>query len=240
LSNRRPSLRNISHSEAAQNLETYHRYRFEYLDLFKQRALDEYLAIKKEFPNMIFESIYRIKSYDSTIEKGYRVSPNNIYDIHGGKYIIFSVDNRSCEKLLTEYCYKVYQFLIEKYYPSHSIFVIPDRLKDYISKPKANGYQALHLSGEDGYRRFETQIKTKKMEQESKTGTASHATKYKTRYAGRYARTRLPFYLIPIEDKLKHIIIKELSFEETFFHYYGIEYKDYLKKKEYYEKDSNF
>ncbi|CAN6467031.1 unnamed protein product [Victoria cruziana] len=55
---------------------------------------------------------------------------------------------------------------------------IPSRLKDYISKPKANGYQSLHMAvdvGDVGHPLMEIQIRTAEMDAQAVDGSASHS-----------------------------------------------------------------
>ena len=70
-------------------------------------------------------------------------------------------------------CFKIY-VAISKIYKSH-----PDRLRDWLSQPKANGYQALHvtLMSKQG-QWIEVQIRSDRMDEIAEQGFAAH-WKYK-------------------------------------------------------------
>ncbi len=70
-------------------------------------------------------------------------------------------------------CWRVYSIVTDFYHPS------PDRLRDWISTPKANGYESLHTTvmGPDG-KWVEVQIRTERMDELAEKGYAAH-WKYK-------------------------------------------------------------
>ncbi len=97
------------------------------------------------------------------------VTFDEIYDILAVR-IIFTPKNRKEE--INE-CFNIY-VAISKIYKSH-----PDRLRDWLSHPKANGYQALHvtLMSRQG-RWIEVQIRSDRMDEVAEQGFAAH-WKYK-------------------------------------------------------------
>ena len=94
---------------------------------------------------------------------------DEIYDILAVR-IIFTPNKR--EEEVNE-CFNIY-VAISKIYKSH-----PDRLRDWLSHPKANGYQALHvtLMSKQG-RWIEVQIRSDRMDEIAEQGFAAH-WKYK-------------------------------------------------------------
>jgi GTP pyrophosphokinase len=72
-----------------------------------------------------------------------------------------------------EACWKVYSFITDEYTPA------PERLRDWLSNPKSNGYEALHTTvmGPQG-KWVEVQIRTKRMNEIAEKGLAAH-WKYK-------------------------------------------------------------
>ena len=97
------------------------------------------------------------------------VTFEEIYDILAVR-IIFTPNKR--EEEINE-CFNIY-VAISKIYKSH-----PDRLRDWLSHPKANGYQALHvtLMSKQG-RWIEVQIRSDRMDEIAEQGFAAH-WKYK-------------------------------------------------------------
>jgi len=70
-------------------------------------------------------------------------------------------------------CWNIYSIITDSYLPK------PDRLRDWVSRPKPNGYEALHVTvmGPEG-QWVEVQIRSKRMDEIAERGYAAH-WKYK-------------------------------------------------------------
>jgi guanosine-3',5'-bis(diphosphate) 3'-pyrophosphohydrolase len=92
----------------------------------------------------------------------------DLYDLFAIRIIIDSELNKEKAD-----CWQVYSAVTDKYQPN------PQRLRDWISVPKSNGYESLHTTviGPDG-RWVEVQIRTKRMNEIAEKGVAAH-WKYK-------------------------------------------------------------
>ena len=103
------------------------------------------------------------------------VTFDEIYDILAVR-IIFTPTSRAAE---TKECFNIYVELCQ-IYRSH-----PDRLRDWISHPKSNGYQALHvtLMSKEGHW-IEVQIRSDRMDEIAEQGLAAH---WKYKEGGEYA-----------------------------------------------------
>lgn len=91
-----------------------------------------------------------------------------IYDLFAIRIVIDTLpDNEKTD------CWRVYSIVTDFYHPS------PDRLRDWISTPKANGYESLHTTvmGPEG-KWVEVQIRTVRMDELAEKGYAAH-WKYK-------------------------------------------------------------
>lgn len=111
------------------------------------------------------KSIYSIWNKMQT--KG--VPFEDIYDIYAVRIIFDSKPGIDDKNL----CWDVYSAITDIYR------IRPDRIRDWVSRPKANGYQALHLTvmGPDG-QWVEIQIRSRKMDEIAEKGFAAH-WKYK-------------------------------------------------------------
>ena len=121
-------------------------------------------VLKNEGINTIFKgrpkSIYSIR--EKIIHKG--VTFDNIFDKFAIRIIVDS--NEQNEK---SDCWKIYSIVTDFYKPN------PDRLRDWISTPKANGYESLHTTvmGDNG-KWVEVQIRSKRMDEIAEKGYAAH------------------------------------------------------------------
>ena len=114
---------------------------------------------------------YRMKSIFSIWKKMQtkHVTFEEVYDLFAAR-IVFEPQSPETEK---QDCWRIYT-AITSVYKIH-----PERLRDWISAPKSNGYEALHftLMGPDGHW-IEVQIRSKRMDEIAERGLAAH-WKYK-------------------------------------------------------------
>lgn len=108
-----------------------------------------------------------IHSIQNKIHKK-KVEFEEVYDLFAIRIVINCA--REEEKAL---CWKAYSIITDHYVPN------PDRLRDWVSTPKANGYESLHTTvmGPDG-KWVEVQIRTTRMDEIAEKGFAAH-WKYK-------------------------------------------------------------
>lgn len=118
-----------------------------------------------------YEMRARVKSVYSIWKKmeAKGISFEEVYDLFAVR-IIFEVTPGMDEK---KQCWDIYSAITDIYK------LRPDRIRDWVSHPKANGYQALHLTvmGPDG-KWIEIQIRSRRMDDIAEKGFAAH-WKYK-------------------------------------------------------------
>ena len=114
-----------------------------------------------------------------------------IYDLYAVR-IVFDCDNEEDEKKI---CWNIYTIITE-HYRLH-----PFRIRDWLSTPKPNGYQALHVTvmGDDG-NWVEVQIRSRKMDDIAERGFAAH---WKYKIGESEEETELEEWLKKITDILK-------------------------------------
>ncbi|MDH4093015.1 MAG: bifunctional (p)ppGpp synthetase/guanosine-3',5'-bis(diphosphate) 3'-pyrophosphohydrolase, partial [Cyclobacteriaceae bacterium] len=105
-------------------------------------------------------------------------------------------------------CWQVYSIVTDYYTPN------PDRLRDWISTPKSNGYESLHTTvmSKNG-QWVEVQIRTKRMDEIAEKGYAAH-WKYKDSSAT--AESNLEKWLARVRDLLEQNNRSALDFVDDF------------------------
>lgn len=154
-----------TYKEIAQKLAETKRERTKYINEFV-KPIKEKLE-KSHFNAEIYgrpKSIHSI--WNKMKKKG--VAFEEVYDLFAIRVILDSPQEKEKED-----CWKVYSMITDEYVPS------PERLRDWLSNPKSNGYEALHTTvmGPQG-RWVEVQIRTKRMNEIAEKGLAAH-WKYK-------------------------------------------------------------
>lgn len=135
-------------------------------------------AFIEEFMEPIREQLYRvgfnfeIKGRPKHIYSIYRKMVTQqkpfeeIYDLFAIRIILDAPHTR-------EDCWRVYSYITDTYTP------IPERFRDFLSVPKANGYQSLHTTVfSKAGQKVEIQIRTRQMDEIAEKGLAAH-WKYK-------------------------------------------------------------
>jgi GTP pyrophosphokinase len=154
-----------TYKEIAKKLAETRRERTKFINEFIKP-----LKEKLEKPGFDFEIYGRPKSIHSIWNKMKKkgVSFEEVYDLFAIRIIVNSPPDREKED-----CWKVYSMITDEYSPS------PERLRDWLSNPKSNGYEALHTTvmGPQG-KWVEVQIRTKRMNEIAEKGLAAHY-KYK-------------------------------------------------------------
>jgi GTP pyrophosphokinase len=171
--------------EIARKLAETKRERTKYINEFI-RPLKDKLA-QTNYSTEIYGRPKSIHSIWNKIKKK-GVSFEEVYDLFAIRVIIDVP--LEIEK---EACWKVYSLITDEYLPS------PERLRDWLSNPKSNGYEALHTTvmGPQG-KWVEVQIRTKRMNEIAEKGLAAHF-KYKE---GTASEDRFDKWFVQIREAL--------------------------------------
>ena len=156
----------VQYAELSEKLKATEEQREAFISKFNAPIIE---ALKRDHIN--FEISGRVKSLYSIWSKMQRkqIPFEEVYDLFAIR-IVFQPLPFPSEKTQ---CWQIFSTITDIYTPK------PDRLRDWISMPKANGYEALHstVMGPDGVW-VEVQIRTQRMEEIAERGFAAH-WKYK-------------------------------------------------------------
>ena len=120
-----------------------------------------------------------------------KVPFEGVYDVFAIRFIIDCEPDRKTEHDL---CWKVFSYVTEEYESDTK------RLRDWLSNPKPNGYESLHITvknREGAY--LEVQIRTRRMDEMAESGLASHWS-----YKGIKHEASLDSWLNSIRYTLEH------------------------------------
>jgi len=181
------------------------------LESVKEKQMESFeqfaVPIRERLTSMGYNYIIkaRIKSVYSVWKKMMRqqCAFEDVYDLLAVR-IIFTPSESMSEK---DQCWMIYSAITELYRPH------PERIRDWISMPKANGYEALHVTvmGSNG-EWIEVQIRTDRMNEIAERGYAAH-WKYKT---GESDDSELDKWLREIKEILAHPDKDAMEFLGTF------------------------
>ena len=154
---------------------------------------------------LTYEAKARVKSVYSIWNKmeTKHIPFEEVYDLYGAR-IIFECSDPAREK---EICWQIYSAITDIYR------LHPERTRDWISTPKANGYRALHLTvmGPDG-NWVEVQIRSRRMDEIAEKGFAAH---WKYKIGEGDEESELNVWLHTIKDILADTEPNALDFLDT-------------------------
>ena len=146
-------------------------------------------------PKSIYSIYHKIKNKGVPFEE--------IYDLFAIRIVIDTpIDKEKAD------CWKIYSIITDFYHPN------PDRLRDWISTPKTNGYESLHTTvmGPEG-KWVEVQIRTVRMDELAEMGYAAH---WKYKDAAAEKESNLEAWLRRIREMLDNPDPNALEFIDDF------------------------
>jgi GTP pyrophosphokinase len=187
------------YKEIAKKLAETKRERTKYINEFIRPLKEKLTAADLDFeiqgrPKSIHSIWNKIKKKEVSFEE--------VYDLFAIRVILNSPFEKEKED-----CWKVYSMVTDEYNPS------PERLRDWLSNPKSNGYEALHTTvmGPQG-KWVEVQIRTKRMNEIAEKGLAAHF-KYKE---GSQSEDRFDKWFVQIREALGNQQEQGIDFLQDF------------------------
>ena len=131
----------------------------QFIEPLKQKLSDEGIRYKLKVRTKTALSIYK-----KMVKQ--KVPFEGVFDVFAIRFIIDCEEEKAIEHAL---CWKVFSYVTEEYESDTK------RLRDWISNPKPNGYESLHITVKNKEGSFlEVQIRTKRMDDMAESGLASH------------------------------------------------------------------
>ena len=131
----------------------------QFIEPLKQKLSDEGINYKLKVRTKTALSIYKKMQKQKVPFEG-------VFDVFAIRFIIDCEEDKAAEHAL---CWKVFSYVTEEYESDTK------RLRDWLSNPKPNGYESLHITvkNREGSS-LEVQIRTKRMDDMAESGLASH------------------------------------------------------------------
>lgn len=156
----------------------------EFVRPLEKRLTDEGIRYKLKARTKAAYSIYKKMQVQKVPFEG-------VYDVFAIRFII------ECEpdpKLEKDLCWKVFSYVTEEYESDTA------RLRDWLTNPKPNGYESLHITVHNKQgNALEVQIRTKRMDDEAENGAAAHWS-----YKGIRHEENLDRWLKSVRYNLEH------------------------------------
>ena len=156
----------------------------EFIEPLKKTLSDDGIHYKLKIRTKTAYSIWRKMQKQKVPFEG-------VYDVFAIRFIIDCEPDARTEKDL---CWKVYSYVTEEYEADTK------RLRDWVTNPKPNGYESLHITVKNKSGAYlEVQIRTKRMDDEAENGQASHWS-----YKGIKHEAQLDKWLTSVRYALEH------------------------------------
>jgi GTP pyrophosphokinase len=160
---------------------------------------------KMDRADFVYEIYGRPKSIHSIWSKMKKkgVEFEEVYDLFAIRIIVDGPQEKEKED-----CWKIYSFITDMYTPS------PERLRDWLSNPKSNGYEALHTTvmGPQG-KWVEIQIRSRRMNEIAEKGLAAH---WKYKEGGGQEGDRFDQWFGQIREALGNQELSSIDFLQDF------------------------
>ena len=156
----------------------------QFIEPLKQKLSEAGISYKLKIRTKTAYSIWRKMQKQKVPFEG-------VYDVFAIRFIIDCDTDRETEHAL---CWKVFSYVTEEYESD------TNRLRDWISNPKPNGYESLHITVRNNDNVYlEVQIRTRRMDDMAENGLASHWS-----YKGIKHEATLDKWLVSVRNILEH------------------------------------
>jgi GTP pyrophosphokinase len=189
-----------TYRDIANKIDESRASRNKFIKQFVQPVKDELDKLNIEYeiksrPKSIFSIYNKMRKQNIPFEE--------VYDLFAIRIILDTPLEQ--EK---SFCWQVYSIVTDYYTPN------PDRLRDWISTPKGNGYESLHTTvmAKNG-QWVEVQIRTRRMDEIAEKGYAAH-WKYKDNASSH--ESNLEKWLIRVRELLEKQDLTALEFVDDF------------------------